>query len=188
MLHLSFLFFGIASVHTVLTAEPCSTASNAACCSQGDPFTNEKGEQVSCSRGSLTLCPAGYSCFTNEVDKWAVCCPAEEVTPEPCSTRSDTACCTDGSPFTNENGEQVSCGGYSSTSCPNGYSCFTHQVDRWAVCCPSGQTVYGAVPAGYTGLKRQTVCWPVDPACEQMTYEKIDGLWYRGCDTHRSGC
>ncbi|XP_033752607.1 neurogenic locus Notch protein-like [Pecten maximus] len=192
MLSACFLLFGIISVHTVSSAKPCSGRSDTPCCLHGEPYTNYQGVQVKCGRGfPKPDCPESYSCFVQAADKWAVCCPPETVEPEPCSGRSDTPCCLHGEPYTNNQGEQVKCGrGFPQPDCPEGYSCFVQAADKWAVCCPPERVepAYVAPPPGYTGLRLQTVCLHVDPACAQMNYKRIDGTWYRVCDIPRLEC
>ncbi|XP_069131808.1 progranulin-like [Argopecten irradians] len=170
-----------------VTLESCSSFSSEPCCRHGDPYTNELGEQVFCGRGATQpACPVGYSCSTHAADRWAVCCP-----PEPCPAMSDTPCCDNGDPYTNELGEQVFCGrGAPQPACPIGYSCSIDPADRWAVCClpKAAKPAYVAPPSGYTGLRLQTACLHVDPACAQMSYKRIEGVWYRACDIQRPGC
>ncbi|XP_021359650.1 uncharacterized protein LOC110454471, partial [Mizuhopecten yessoensis] len=126
---------------------PCSPTSKSACCIHGSPYTDGIGKQLFCGRGpNSRRCPKGYSCFTNAVDLWAVCCSAKKVTPEPCSPTSKTACCIDGSPYTDGNGKQLFCGrGPNSRRCPKDYSCFTNAVDLWAVCCSAKKVTPGTL-------------------------------------------
>ncbi|XP_060086346.1 uncharacterized protein LOC132565667 [Ylistrum balloti] len=189
---LFYLLFGIISVDTVLSAKSCSETSDTACCTHGNPYTTKNGQRVSCGDGyGQTSCPEGHVCFAHKSNRWSACCPHEAVIPEQCSASSITACCIHGDPLTNENGQQVSCGrGSPQPACPADYSCSVSEVDKWAVCCLSEKQApaYVAPPAGYTGLRLQTVCLHVDPACAQMHYRMIDGAWYRVCDIQRPGC